>query len=302
LFYEVNIDIIMESGGGKVDKRDEEDTFQINRLSLLAAICILSILNVSSPNTFAYCSASGGCDEYIYGVSLGSINTWATPCSSYIDYSGTQSTAMTPGQSYYFEVVTAIGGTPYTGYEGDKLGIWIDYNGNGDFTDSNELVYSADGYGYFSGTIIVPANANGGVTKMRVRLTWEVALNPCGSDSYGEVEDYGIILPSSPKTRIYGKKWNDLNDNTLMDAGEPALSGWTIFLDEDRDGQIDPNDVVTTTNSQGNYEFTGVEPNKYNYVSESNQPGWINTYPGAGGMHQRIRVMENNGVELNFGN
>jgi len=297
----VNIDIIMELGGGKVDKRDE-DTFQINRLSLLVAICILSILNVSSPNTFAYCSASGGCDEYIYGVSLGSINTWATPCSSYIDYSGTQSTAMTPGQSYYFEVVTAIGGTPYTGYGGDKLGIWIDYNGDGDFTDSNELVYSADGYGYFSGTIIVPANANGGVTKMRVRLTWEAALTPCGSNTYGEVEDYGIILPSGPKTRIYGKKWNDSNDNTLMDAGEPALSGWTIFLDEDRDGQIDPNDVVTTTNSQGNYEFTAMEPNKNYYVSELNQPGWINTYPGAGGMHQRIKVMENNDVELNFGN
>jgi hypothetical protein len=128
-------------------------------------------------------------------------------------------------------------------------------------------------------------------------------LSPCDTTSWGEVEDYTIIItPAGPQTRIYGKKWNDLNDNGVIDAGEPGLIGWTIFLDEDRDGVIDPNDIVTTTNSQGNFEFTGMAPNKYYYVSETDQAGWINTYPGAGGIHYRYWVEENNDVELNFGN
>ena len=39
-------------------------------------------------------------------------------------------------------------------------------------------------------------------------------------------------LPGS----IAGKKWSDLNENGLFDAGEPGLPGWTIFLDENGDG------------------------------------------------------------------
>ncbi len=274
----------------------------MKRLTCLVVICSFCSA-INSPRALAYCSASGGCDEYIYSVSIGDIYTWATPCSGYIDYSGTQSTAMEPGQSYSFEVVTATpSGGPYTGYGGDKLGIWIDFNGDGVFAHPDDLVYSLDDYGYFSGIINVPANANGGVTKMRIRLTYLVDLNPCLSDTYGEVEDYGIILPSVPQTRIHGRKWHDLNDNGEMDTGEPGLSGWTIFLDENYNGEIDPNDVVTTTDGQGNYEFNGIEPGQYYYVSEQDEPGWINTYPGAGGIHYRTRVEEGNDIELNFGN
>ena len=33
---------------------------------------------------------------------------------------------------------------PTMAMKATKLGIWIDYNGDGDFTDPDELVYSAD--------------------------------------------------------------------------------------------------------------------------------------------------------------
>jgi hypothetical protein len=207
------------------------------------------------------------------------------------------------GISYPINIVTAVDGTPYSGYTGDQCGIWVDWNQDGDFYDSDETVYTASGCCSFSTLITPPMHAISGDTRMRVRLRYIGTLSPCGDTAYGEVEDYTItIFSPEPETRIHGKKWHDLNDNDEMDTGEPALSGWTIFLDENANGQIDPSDTVTTTDSQGNYEFTGMEPDKYYHVSEVCQNGWINTHPGAGGIHYRIKVEENDDIELNFGN
>jgi len=270
------------------------------RLIVVSALVFVAMCDAALA---AYCSASGGCDEYIYQVQVGTINNNATGCDNYADYTSSHSTVMDIGTGYPITVVTAVGGTPYAGYEGDQCAIWVDWNQDDDFDDSGEMVYSASGYGLLTSTITPPPEAVSGDTRMRIRLRWSGTLEPCGATPYGEVEDYTISIPFyGPQTRIYGKKWHDLNDNGQMDGGEPALSGWTIFLDENYNGEIDPNDIITTTDTQGNYEFTGMEPNEYYYVSEVNQSGWINTYPGAGGIHYRIWIEENNDIELNFGN
>ena len=245
-----------------------------------------------------YCDASGGCDEYISRAQVGTIDN-SSGCDGYADYTAI-STEMEIETGY---PITVTNGNP--NYSADECGIWVDWNEDLDFDDAGEsiTVSESPGVGPYTATITPPADANLGDTRMRIRIVYNQTPAPCGDTSYGEVEDYTIIiLPSGPQTRIYGKKWHDLNDNGEIDGGEPGLVGWTIFLDEDRDGEIDPNDILTTTNSQGNYEFTGMEPNKYYYVSEVDQAGWMNTYPGAGGTHYRYWVEENNDVELNFGN
>lgn len=265
-------------------------------------VLVTTIFTLSAEGT--YCTASGGCDEYIYGVEVGDIYNSGTPCSGYANYTASHSTTMEVGLSYPIDIVTAIPGYgPGYGYTGDQCAIWIDWNQDEDFYDPNELVYHASGVGLFSTFIIPPLDAQPGPTRMRIRLQYTGSISPCGSTSYGEVEDYTINVYSTiSQTRIYGKKWHDLNDNGQIDPNEPGLSGWTIFLDEDHDGEVDPNDIVTTTDVQGNYEFRGMTPDMYYYVSEVDRSGWINTYPGAGGMHYRIMVTENNDVELNFGN
>jgi len=250
----------------------------------LVGLVFLAVVARCGQALAAYCSASGGCSEYIYGVEVGAINNTGSTCSNYADYTSSYSTIMEIGTGYSILVTTCVPGySPGSGYTGDQCGIWVDWNQDDDFYDSNETVYSESGVGYFSTTIVPPVEALSGDTRMRIRLTYTGAVSPCDTTLYGEVEDYTITIPSSgPQTRIYGKKWHDLNDNGEIDLNEPALSGWTIFLDEDYDGIIDPEDIVTTTDSQGNYEFTGMEPGEYYYVSEEDQDGWINTYPGAG--------------------
>ncbi len=53
--------------------------------------------------------------------------------------------------------------------------------------------------------------------------------------------DFGNFMPGE----IRGVKWHDLDGNGVRDAGEPTLSNWPIFLDDDNDGLLDP--ITTST-------------------------------------------------------
>jgi predicted outer membrane repeat protein len=80
---------------------------------------------------------------------------------------------------------------------------------------------------------------------------------------------------------IRGEKWNDLNANGVKDAGEPGLPGWTIYLDTNTNGSFDFDELSTTTDADGNYLFSAVQPGTY-IVGEVNQTGWQQTFPGRG--------------------
>jgi autotransporter-associated beta strand protein len=52
-----------------------------------------------------------------------------------------------------------------------------------------------------------------------------------------------------PPAQIHGTVVNDLNRNGVRDAGEPGLSGWTVFLDQNNNGVLDSG---TSTLPSGN--------------------------------------------------
>jgi hypothetical protein len=79
---------------------------------------------------------------------------------------------------------------------------------------------------------------------------------------------------------IQGTKWNDLNGNGVKDAGEPGLAGWTIYIDQNNNGKLDSGEKSTTTDANGNYSFTNLEPGTYT-LAEVQRPGWQQTSPGS---------------------
>ena len=85
-------------------------------------------------------------------------------------------------------------------------------------------------------------------------------------------------LPAN--SQIQGIKWNDINSNGVQDAGEPGLSGWTIYLDENSNGNLDDGEKFTITDSEGKYSFTDLAPGTYR-VTQISQSGWQQTSPGA---------------------
>lgn len=78
---------------------------------------------------------------------------------------------------------------------------------------------------------------------------------------------------------IHGVKFHDVNNNHLRDPGEPALPGWTIFLDANQNRVLDGGERSTVTDAGGAYSFTRLLPGQEYHVTEVVKPGWIPTVP-----------------------
>ena len=83
---------------------------------------------------------------------------------------------------------------------------------------------------------------------------------------------------------IRGSKWHDLDGDGERDDGEPGIEGWTVFLDVDGNGALDPQDVSVVTDVDGHYSFSRLEPGTYR-VAEALPEGWVRTYPDDPGVH-----------------
>ena len=77
---------------------------------------------------------------------------------------------------------------------------------------------------------------------------------------------------------IQGVKWNDLNENGVRDAGEPGLPGWTIYVDQNANGQLNVGEPSAVTGADGSYTITGLASGRY-VVSEVPQSGWEQMFP-----------------------
>ncbi|HZK06571.1 MAG TPA: C25 family cysteine peptidase [Bacteroidales bacterium] len=138
-----------------------------------------------------YCDAStSNQDEYISKVVLGEINnssSWQGGVADYRDIT----TTLEPGVA---EAITVTNGNAWSS---DKVTVWIDWNMDKELGNNPEETYvlTSNGSGQtFTGNITPPADQQGGQYRMRVRMTYSTAPVPCGNSSYGEVEDYTVII------------------------------------------------------------------------------------------------------------
>jgi hypothetical protein len=160
----------------------------------------------------SYCAASALDTgfEHISRVIVGSIDN-STGSSGYADYTSL-STLMEIGTGY---PITVTNGYPYST---DGCKIRVDWNQDKDFDDAGEAVSmsGSPGVGPYTATITPPAYALAGNTRMRIRVvdTNYDSLLPCGTTTYGEVEDYTInVADSAPPTlKVSGyitHRWDD---------------------------------------------------------------------------------------------
>jgi hypothetical protein len=108
----------------------------------------------------------------------------------------------------------------------------------------------------------------------------------------------GINFGNFQNISISGSKFNDLNNNGVLEAQEPLLPNWQIFLDANSNDSLDAGEVNTSTDSLGGYSFANLGPGTYQ-VREVNQPGWTQTTANPADI---IAVSGTNVSNINFGN
>ncbi len=137
-----------------------------------------------------YCSSSGNNSNYewIARVQVGSLDN-PSGAAGYTDFTGITA-QLTEGSSVSVTLTPGFASTTYNEY----WKIYIDYNMDGDFTDTGEQVFSKSGTSAVSGSFTVPSGSEGTVTRMRVSMKYNSSQTSCETFSYGEVEDYTVEI------------------------------------------------------------------------------------------------------------
>ena len=111
------------------------------------------------------------------------------------DYYGTYSITAEAGSTIKYNTTPNYSGTY-------RYGLWVDWNQDGTFDDSgDERIYNTDAYITITEkSFTIPANTTPGDYRMRVIIDYLGTgnyLNPCGSNTNGEAEDYKLKVTAA---------------------------------------------------------------------------------------------------------
>lgn len=156
-------------------------------------------LLVSGIGGIAYCPSapSSTADSKITRLTFGTIDyTAPAGCTGFSDLTSL-STGLQLGQAVPLSITLGTCGD----IQNKIAKVFIDWNGDGDFNDPDELVATSEmiaGTETFNSTVNVPSTVGiGNITRMRVVLaetTNPANVLPCGSYTKGETQDYTVFF------------------------------------------------------------------------------------------------------------
>lgn len=204
---------------------------------LLLSILFLSVTQAGSAQC-AVNTVPAGYDctfgDEISSVTFATVTTANAGCNDPIDahtYFSTPVRTVTKGQTYAFTV--NYGFWPQFG------GIWIDFDNNGQFDNTEAVFLSTTADPSHSGNITIPLGAATGVVRMRVRCDgWFLfnAPDACIGFSDGETEDYDLNIIAPPPL--------DISATTLSSPSEFTCGG------------VSPVTVVITNTGANTIDFS----------------------------------------------
>ncbi|WP_063769055.1 GEVED domain-containing protein [Flammeovirga sp. OC4] len=152
---------------------------------------------VTTASAVDYCSSYGNSTsyEYIDEVGIDGIYNFSGNDNGYGNYTSVTFN-LTKGNTHTLFV------DPNTS-DRERFVIWIDYNQDGIFdTNTEEIAYRSTRRS-FTSNFTVPNSALSGTTRMRVSMQYanDGYPNPCDVISYGEVEDYTVMISDGSSAR-----------------------------------------------------------------------------------------------------
>lgn len=203
----------------------------------------------------AFSLSSDGTNQIFSKNSAGNCGTTGPGFS---DFSATDTISLN-AQSLYFW--TIINQNNPNGFEHMK--IYLDTNQNGVF-EVNELLFQADGVQTNSGSINIPNATLNGYTRMRVRAYFNTIDGPCGNSSYGETEDYAVLISNGKVSPVYNAHITNVTADQIdlqwernheQDQTGDAITGYQ--LDYSTDGST-WNALATLDTNVYSYSHTGL--------------------------------------------
>lgn len=181
----------------------------------------------------------------------------------YGDFTGDHIVEQEPGEEIEFDV----------DIEGGIAGfrIWVDWNGDGMFDDT-EVVYSSSEYlSSQSGSFEVPVDAEPRTTRMRIASHWLSTtgdVDPCQTNfEYGEFEDYTFIVTGEEVEcdAVTNVEVNEVTETTAVvswDESTTAIDGYVVEVyEEDADITTDtPVFTETVTADVTSVDVEGLTP------------------------------------------
>lgn len=167
-----------------------------------------NVLSVTTGTTttppVSYCASKGNStsDEKISKVVFGTISNISTGTAGYENFT-TQIANVNKGTVYTITITPKWTSTTYN----EGYAVFIDYNQDGDFSDSGETVFTkaASKTNPVSGSITIRSTALTGNTRMRVAMKYNGIPTACETFSYGQVEDYTLnIKPAGTVAELVG--------------------------------------------------------------------------------------------------
>jgi hypothetical protein len=175
-------------------------------------------VQLSGNSILSYCSstATNTSDEWITNVAFAGINN-SSGSTGYSDFTNLSPAEVIPGNDYTLSASLGM-----TGTWSEYFVAWIDWNQNGVFESAESYqIGNCNSNGCtVSTTISVPSGAALGTTVMRVVMQYSsYRTDPCGTFTYGEVEDYAVNV-------ISGISCNDFEETTNAQICEGSTYSW----------------------------------------------------------------------------
>jgi hypothetical protein len=239
------------------DEVPENDCKTVNVINLVPPYCDCTTLNE---------------DEYIANVLFGEINNssgWQGGVADYTD----QFTIIRSGES---ETITITNGNAWAN---DIVYVWVDWNQDFDLCGNYEIeqyiLTNVAGLGEtFIGEISVPEGQPCGAYRMRIRMTYDIIPSPGGQSTYGEVEDYTLVVknPDLPEIGV-----NPITFSQVLYSGQTTTQSQTVS----NIGGNPLNFDVTIDTSNNTFREVNQENADTKFIID-NQSSFVPFIPGCG--------------------